>query len=280
MSSVSMDELEQPVYALQYASNTSEETNRLDEMHNGIKAFLGGALSFAMLDDPAPKTILELGCGSGAWAIQAAKTFPDAQVLAVDLSPMPLRDLPPNLTFEILDLTKPFPFERDSFDVVHERFVYIHTPNFEDVLKRSVDLVRPGGWLLMDDIENTIYDHKSLGPGQKTFWEAFHKYMNSKGVYELAPCFYEDILKASGSFSEVNIKKFVVPMSRRTRDRKISNLGATFKTSLRRAIQTIANNPRAPRILSEVAKEAQEEMDDCTRDLYINLYFTWSRKRV
>ncbi|KAF7374725.1 Methyltransferase str3 [Mycena sanguinolenta] len=52
----------------------ASDSERLDTMHNTIA-----------------RKIIELGCGSGAWAIQAAKQFPDAQVVAVDQSPLPDR---------------------------------------------------------------------------------------------------------------------------------------------------------------------------------------------
>ncbi|KAG5718712.1 hypothetical protein E4T56_gene16591 [Termitomyces sp. T112] len=62
---------------------------RLDELHNGIKAYFKGALAFT--DIKNPKAILDVGAGSGAWAIQAAQQYPDATVVAADISPLPDR---------------------------------------------------------------------------------------------------------------------------------------------------------------------------------------------
>ncbi|KAG6894081.1 hypothetical protein C0992_007578, partial [Termitomyces sp. T32_za158] len=62
---------------------------RLDELHMGIKAYMKGALTFA--DIKPPGSILDLGAGSGAWAIQAAHQYPNATVIAADLSPLPDR---------------------------------------------------------------------------------------------------------------------------------------------------------------------------------------------
>jgi hypothetical protein len=48
-------------------------------------------------------------------------------VLVYELSLMSgTRPLPPNLTFRILDIAKPFPFEPQTFDIVHARLVFLH----------------------------------------------------------------------------------------------------------------------------------------------------------
>ncbi|KAG6878074.1 hypothetical protein C0992_008654 [Termitomyces sp. T32_za158] len=65
-------------------------------------------------------------CGSGAWAIQAAQTFPEAIVTAIDVTCLPPRPLPPNIQFLQLDVTKPLSLQLESFDIIHARFVFVH----------------------------------------------------------------------------------------------------------------------------------------------------------
>lgn len=79
-------------------------------------------------------------------AIQAALEFPEAEVVATDLNPLPnryeasgvfkrngtmtdphsRRSLPRNVRFLEVDVTNPLPFEEGSFDVVHARLVLMH----------------------------------------------------------------------------------------------------------------------------------------------------------
>ncbi|CAG8651721.1 2079_t:CDS:10, partial [Acaulospora colombiana] len=52
------------------------------------------------------KEILDLGCGTGIWALSMARQFPHARVTGVDMAPTPLPEdqLPPNIDFEIDDI--------------------------------------------------------------------------------------------------------------------------------------------------------------------------------
>jgi len=41
--------------------------------------------------------------------------------------------------------------EMDSFDLVHARYVLLHLKEWEVVLKKLADSLRPGGWLFIED---------------------------------------------------------------------------------------------------------------------------------
>lgn len=48
-----------------------------------------------------PRKILDLGTGSGIWAIDMAEKYPSARVIGVDTTPVQPDFVPPNLTFEV-----------------------------------------------------------------------------------------------------------------------------------------------------------------------------------
>ncbi|KAJ6607907.1 actin-domain-containing protein [Mycena sp. CBHHK59/15] len=193
-------------YVLQAVAQGTDEKTRLDDIHAALREYLGGRLSEAPIHEKAPGNILELGCGSGAWAIDAAREFPDAKVIAVDLSPLPPIPLPPNMMFQRVDVMEGLPFADETFDIVHARFFMKHVPNAKDVMERAAKLLKPGGWLLVDD-----YDIGSLtktgGPAVCQFATEIMESMRAhQSDPEIAHKF-EDILKSLGMFSRVDVKK-------------------------------------------------------------------------
>jgi ubiquinone/menaquinone biosynthesis C-methylase UbiE len=65
---------------------------------------------------------VDLGAGSGAWAIEVAEQFPSAEVRGVDISPIQPTDVPYNCDFILADLNEDLNFaDTGSLDLVHSR---------------------------------------------------------------------------------------------------------------------------------------------------------------
>jgi SAM-dependent methyltransferase len=63
---------------------------------------------------------------------------------------------PPNTTFQVQDITKPWPKEcKSSFDLVHSRLGLAGCGDFpvEQAVKNMIHLVKPGGWIQLDEME-------------------------------------------------------------------------------------------------------------------------------
>lgn len=92
------------------------------------------------LDGAKVKRILEIGTGSGCIAIALARQFPDADVIATDISPAALEvaainqrrhsDMTTRLTFVEADL---FPSNRDNFDLIVTNPPYVPENYFDDL---------------------------------------------------------------------------------------------------------------------------------------------------
>ncbi|KAF8587803.1 S-adenosyl-L-methionine-dependent methyltransferase [Ramaria rubella] len=254
-------------------------------MHDGVTYYLGGALSLASLEGSNPKAILELGSGSGAWAIQAAKQFPNAEVLAVDLMPMPTRStpLPNNLKFRILDVTQELPFPPESFDIIHARFLFVHLPNHKELFSRLTQIIKPGGWFLIEDTPLNFRAEGGLPPNHKAFCEALHALMKKRGINPLGPIGYEELLKGLDVFEQVNTHNVVAPMLGSYGDDKLNKLGSAMKDTWERSMLTVTEQIGAvighPKSL-EIREGLQRELKDPWCSISCTLYFSWSRKRL
>jgi SAM-dependent methyltransferase len=94
---------------------------------------------------------LEVGAGSGTIARWLAEQVgPGGHVVATDLDPRFLQDLD-GVEVRQHDLLRD-PLEPDAYDVVHARMVVEHLPDRAGAIARLVAALRPGGVLLLEDL--------------------------------------------------------------------------------------------------------------------------------
>ncbi|KAI0260239.1 S-adenosyl-L-methionine-dependent methyltransferase [Gloeopeniophorella convolvens] len=221
-----------PVYALPH--NSSVENQRLDDQHAGVVNYLGRLILAPITN---PKRILELGSGTGRWAAEAAAQYPDTEIVAVDLT-SPVTRLPPNVSFKKVDIMGPLPFEKESFDVIHARFLLFHLPNVAEQLPRIISLLKPDGWLLIEELG--LYDHGSEceAPTVQGAIKKIIQTMKVKGQDPHLAITLRDYLVDTGSFSEINDRTISVPMNPHAchADSAIKALNDVLLSSLRRAL--------------------------------------------
>jgi cyclopropane fatty-acyl-phospholipid synthase-like methyltransferase len=66
--------------------NDEREQDRLDLQHHLFRLVLDGDLTYSKVNEP--QRILDVGTGTGVWAIDVGDLYPESEVLGVDLSPI------------------------------------------------------------------------------------------------------------------------------------------------------------------------------------------------
>lgn len=105
---------------------------------------------FNQMSLPGKPAILDLGAGAGSLASWLSKRYPDATVTATDIDTRFLADIPGIQVLTHNVVTDDFPAA--SFDVVHARALLCHLREREALLTRAATWVRPGGWLVIEDV--------------------------------------------------------------------------------------------------------------------------------
>lgn len=106
----------------------------------------GGATYTAPLTSLKPlRRILDLGTGTGRWAIDVAYQFPQARVTGVDLSPIQPSWIPANCDFEIDDVEAAWTVAPGSVDYVHARCLRAAIADWPALLAQVHAALRPGG---------------------------------------------------------------------------------------------------------------------------------------
>lgn len=159
------------------------EINRLDLQHHILHQMLKGNYIAPISE---PKMILDVGSGTGRWAYEMCKEFPDAKVTGMDLEEMESKqERPANYQFVIGNVLQDLPFEDNLFDFVHQRFLVaaIKSALWPHVIHELVRVTKPGGWLEM--VEGGL----TLVRGGPTYYEVMDtvRPMVERGGMSISP---------------------------------------------------------------------------------------------
>lgn len=114
---------------------------------------LGGELLTAPLIS-SPKRVLDVGTGTGIWAIEFADQHPNTTVLGTDLSPIQPNWVPPNLQFYVEDCEADWSFpDSEKFDYIHGRALCGGIADWPRFYSQAFSNIEPGGWMEMQDHE-------------------------------------------------------------------------------------------------------------------------------
>jgi SAM-dependent methyltransferase len=100
----------------------------------------------------------EIGAGAGSIARWLGERVGDGgQVLATDVNTRFLDSLPgPWVEVRQHDIVTD-PLVQSAYDLIHARLVLMHLPGRDRALRRMVDALRPGGWLLLEDCDTLTW---------------------------------------------------------------------------------------------------------------------------
>ncbi|KFY44981.1 hypothetical protein V494_01234 [Pseudogymnoascus sp. VKM F-4513 (FW-928)] len=129
-----------------WGPNDEKQNNQLDIAHHLFLLTMGDRLFLAPIGDN-PQNVLDVGTGTGIWAMDFADQFPSAQVTGFDLSPIQPQWVAPNLRFEINDACdSDWGYAKNSFDFIHVRAMYGSVADWPAFYQQVLENLVPGGW--------------------------------------------------------------------------------------------------------------------------------------
>ncbi|KAF4435280.1 mRNA 3 -end-processing YTH1 [Fusarium acutatum] len=160
-----------------WASNDAQQNEAMDIIHHFLVLTLDGKLHLAPLKDDI-KTVLDVGTGTGIWAIDFADEHPQAEVIGTDISPIQPSWVPPNVKFEIEDCTQPWTFSPDSFDFIYMRYLYGSISDWSALFHEAFRSCKPGGWVesfeasaMLESDDDTVKEGSAMSEWGKFFIE-------------------------------------------------------------------------------------------------------------
>ncbi|KAH7635576.1 S-adenosyl-L-methionine-dependent methyltransferase [Sordaria sp. MPI-SDFR-AT-0083] len=217
-----------------WGPNDEKQNEMLDISHHVMTLLLDGKLYTAPITDN-PENIIDIGTGTGLWAIDMADEFPDCNVIGTDLSPNQPTWVPPNLRFEINDASKEWTYQPNFFDFIHMRWLTGAIRDWTAVYKEAYRCLKPGGWIEHMDSsgdafshDNSLADDSALKQWGKIWQEGGKRLGNP---VDLLPANLQEIGMKEAGFVNITKKDYLIPASPWPKDEKQKELGLYFSTT-------------------------------------------------
>ncbi|KAG6224579.1 hypothetical protein E4U26_003620 [Claviceps purpurea] len=262
--------------------NDEMEQNREDMKHAMVMMLTENRLFLSPIGDH-PQKILDIGTGTGIWAIQVGDRYPSAKVRGIDIAPIQPEWVPPNVSFLVDDCELDW-IERDV-DLAHFRFMIVVLKNPSKVLGHAYESLRPGGWIELQELLPTPLCDDGTMPDDdpvKYLCELVEKAYEKFGMRATLPAELESYLQEAG-FENIHCQMMKVPIGPWAKDRNMRILGLYQKTVFVEGLPVLAGRPFQALDMSDAEAEvtialARKSLEDPDVHRYFTYYFWYAQK--
>ncbi|KAK1704110.1 methyltransferase domain-containing protein [Colletotrichum lupini] len=265
-----------------FLPNDEQEQSRLDLQHAIALRIFNDKLGLAPVSNP--HRVLDIGTGTGIWAIEFADRYPASEVLGTDLSPIQPEYVPANCHFEIDDAEDEWAFSQ-KFDYVHGRYMCTSIFDLPKLFGQIYENLNPGGWV---EFQETVIDFKAVdgsleGTALRRWNDHLLEGIRKAGRDALSALEYARHMTDAG-FHNVEQKRFAVPASPWAKGRNQKILGAMQMTNNLEGVQGITMKIFC-QVLGWTREDAEMLLMDVRKDMadknihaYITTMSVWGQK--
>jgi SAM-dependent methyltransferase len=194
-----------------------------------------------------PQKILDIGTGTGEWAMAMGEEYPEAEVIGTDIAKIQPDAHPLNVFFEIDDAEEEWTRAENDFDMVHFRYMCGAFADWQKIYREAFRCLTPGGWIEVIDFDNHHGVLQYFGDGSEVHrWlaaigEGSEKSGRPRTIKHLEPEFLADL-----GFTDVKCTNFDIPLGPWRDDKEGQTMGKHFLVATISGIEAVAL-----RVLSE-----------------------------
>ncbi|KAL6408887.1 hypothetical protein AUP68_07835 [Ilyonectria robusta] len=224
-----------------WVTNDDQSNEALDINHHVITLLFGGKLHMAPLNKDNIHKAVDIGTGTGIWAMDFADEYPNAKVVGTDISPIQPSWVPANLEFQIDDCTQEWTFEEESLNYVHIRFLVGSVVDWPALFKQAYRCLKPGGYIEsyegspnIGSDDGTVTKTSAMGQWGEIFVEGGRKLGRSFSLLEDEE--QRKGIEAAG-FVDIEESNFKVPIGTWSKDPVLKEAGQYFQAAILQDIE-------------------------------------------
>ncbi|KAF5490165.1 Secondary metabolism regulator LAE1 [Colletotrichum fructicola] len=263
--------------------NDETEQDREDMKHTMFLELLDGDLFLAPIGDD-PQKIIDIGTGTGKWAIEVGDLYPGASVLGIDLSPIQPSWAPPNVKFLVDDAEDEW-LNGDDYDFVHFRAMAPLLRKLDMVLADAYNHMKPGAWIEFQELHGQIHcDDGTMADDDKLkeFYELVVEAFQNLGLDLHKARDLRPHLEAAG-FKDIHCEIKKIPIGIWPKDPTQRVIGKYSRQAIEMAAPAFTGKPFEAMGISKVESQVwcatvKKDMEDLSKHRYYNMFFWYAQK--
>ncbi|EWC48813.1 hypothetical protein DRE_00118 [Drechslerella stenobrocha 248] len=220
--------------------NDDQESDRLDLSHHLMTLALNGRLHASPLENP--QKILDIGTGTGIWAIEMADAYPSAHVIGNDLSAIQPKWVPPNASFEIDDVESVWTHDANSFDLIYCRYMLGSIQNWKELFRQAFCALKPGAYLELLEPDSTLRCDDNSIPKDAPLQQWTDLFIGAADIFNrsvnLAPQYVQMMEEVGFVDIQENISK--LPNSPWPKDKHLRDIGGYQMVNFLEALEGLS----------------------------------------
>ncbi|KAJ0119612.1 methyltransferase domain-containing protein [Diaporthe amygdali] len=231
--------------------NDESEQERDDMKHKLALWMMHEKLLYSPVEESLEQggMVLDLGTGTGEWAMDMAQRYGKSQIFGCDISPIQPAYVWDNVFFSADDFEEEWTdYPENAFDFIHMRYTAFSIKDPAALLQRIMRHLKPGGWVEFQEM--TYWPRSDDNTLTDTTPYAFRDfcYYVQMGVANLGLDLHminrlPAAMRAAG-FDDVTEARHKLPIGRWARDRKMRQKGIWFlRMILMEGLSAIAKRP-------------------------------------
>ncbi|KAG6173300.1 hypothetical protein E4U51_005735 [Claviceps purpurea] len=210
-----------------FIPNDDQQLESEELCHHYLTILFDDQLFLAPLETNKIDRVLDVGTGSGIWAIEFADRFPNASVIGTDISPCQPQWVPPNVRFELDDAALEWTWDANHFDFIHIRFIFGGIQDWTGLFKEAYRCCTPGGW--MQSVECDVQFRSDDGSTElEPVLASYGDLFRESGKILNRPFFVQEIQQQAiddAGFIDTEVVRHKIPIGPWAKDRKLAEVG-------------------------------------------------------